>query len=214
MLIDRRKLPGELIQVPRISITWPLVSAALVIGLTVGFWKGSDRTRATLNFSMLAAGVVGGLLGAYYVWAGLKTNADLRQETLEQERINTAFDFVRRWNDPHLGRLRRRWRKLMRLFDGPNAPDVKTHLNNVDHLEDRTTVADVLNFFEEIGYAVDAGVADEKTLRAIFEGIVFKYYRLLYPWISQEQERSGRPAFAYFERLRNRWIADQSLTDR
>jgi hypothetical protein len=209
--INRQKQPGEIIEITRLSITWPIVAAAILIVLTIIFWRGQERTRETLRFFVIASGVAGGLLSAHYVWSGLRTNADLRVKELQQERVTTAMTLVARWNDPGLGELRKRWRELMRSFEAENGPDPKKVLT--EDTDKRTTVADVLNFFEEVGYAVDAGVADEETLKAIFSGIVQKYYRLLYPWIASIQETQARPAYAYFEKLRNRWVtAEQTKT--
>lgn len=74
-----------------------------------------------------------------------------------------------------------------------------------DNIEIRTVVADVLNFFEEMGYAAKSGAADLQTLEP-FSGLAVDYYRTTQAWIHYRQKET-QDGWKEFE-----WLCDQWKT--
>jgi hypothetical protein len=198
------KKPGQVIQVPRFSVTWSFVAALSVIFLTALYYWGDQRRQDTLEFFIWASGVCGGLLSAYYVWEGLKTTVAQREELRKERSIDEALTFICRWNDPGLARTRERWRKLGREIAESNVQNLPEFV--AADMERRTVVADVLNFYEEMAYAARRGTADITTLRELFDTVVLDYYETYRPWVAHRRKADGKPtAWEHLEWLYDQW---------
>lgn len=195
---------GTAVRIPSISIGYSALTVGLLILVTLVFHFGDQTTKDTLNFFVLAGAFAVGGLGVYYVYATLKAGLEQRREALQEQRRNMALLFIRRWNDPNLGQLRRDWRNLVDslLSDPSGVPALLS-----GDIAKRTVVADVLNFFEEMGYAARDGSADLETLRALFRGVCLRYYTATRPWIDYRRKES-KNAWSQFEWLCDQWKAD------
>jgi hypothetical protein len=194
------RILGKVIQVPEfpVNITWLVVLA--VIGITAWFWKGSKDVRETLNFFVLAGALAGGVVSAFYLWAGVKTAILQRRQSADERRIEFALQFLARYNDPAMARLLRRWRQLSDEMDASAHGLVVLIQHDIPR---RTIIADLLNFFEEMGYAAYSKAADLPTLQAVFKSVALDCYERTTPWI-KNRRATNRHAWKNVE-----WLCDQ-----
>jgi hypothetical protein len=199
---EEERLAGSVAKIPTISVGVSFLAAVGVAILTLMFYRGSKDTRDTLNFFVLAGALAGGVVSAFYLWAGVKTTIAQRHAAAAEQKIQFALQFLTRWNDPDMGKLRREWRELMAEIEA--AP--KGIVVLIEHdMPKRTIVADVLNFFEEMGYAARSDAADLATLRQSFHYLSLTYFRLTRPWIEFRRSPVGAgTAWSNFE-----WLCDQ-----
>lgn len=203
--------PGTIVTIPAVSIGVSLLVVAFVVLVTLLFWAAPDKhEQDTLTFFLAAGGLGGGIASAYYAWAALKASFTQRQQALREQRRTAehqkaaaALEFGRRWNDPNLAPLRKSWRAIADTME-KDPSGVRALLEH--DIDKRTVVADVLNFFEEMGYAVRSGAADSRTLAGQFSFIAAKYLRVARPWIEFRRKESAK-AWAEFE-----WLCDQWKT--
>lgn len=187
-------------QIPPVHVGWPFVAVTGTAALTMWYWFGSEDTRATLEFGVLTGAVAAGVLSAHYVWLGLKTSIQQRNEILAEEKVKLALRFLSRWNAGALADLRRDWLEVLdQLERDPNAAVAALQ----GDISRRATIAAVLNFCEEMGHAAHSGAADITTLEKLFKGLCLKYYRVTRPWIELRRGDNAR-AWREFE-----WLCDQ-----
>jgi hypothetical protein len=202
------RAPGTVVTIPPVNVGVSVLAVAFTVLVTLLFWASTDtHEHETLTFLIAAGALAGALASAHYAWAALKATLQQRDEVLneqkaaaEKQKVAAALLFVQRWNDPNLATLRKDWRELADTLE--KDPSRVPELLKVD-IAKRTVVADVLNFFEEMGYAVRSGAADPKTLGVIFDFVALKYYRVARPWIEFRRRESAK-AWSEFE-----WLCDQ-----
>lgn len=193
--------PGEIFRL-EIPLTLSIVLILAVVALTVmyAWW---DDARGPIKFFGAAAGVAAGVLSAFYIGRALKVTIEQRDHQLIERKIEKAFEFAHRWNDPSFAEFRSDWRRVLQELQKANPNQV---CNILEDAEKRTVVADVLNFFEVMGYAVRSGVADLTTLQKIFRRMVEDYYAAVQPWIDHRRREKAHPTlYEHFEWLRNQW---------
>jgi len=194
--------PGQILKV-QIPIT---VSVIVVLGVIVMTWLYAHKpnSRPTIAFLGAGMGVAAGVVSAFYVGKALKITIEQRARDLTDQKIARAFAFLERWNDPNFATLRSEWRKVLDEFEGRGSDALCAELQK-SH-ERRTVVVDVLNFFEELSYAGQSGVADLSTLKALFRTILERYFSALKPWIEKHRNDKHQPtAYEHFEWLRDQW---------
>lgn len=202
--IDREeaKLLGSVIRVPKFSIGVASLATLAVAVLTLTFWRGSQQTRDTLTFFVLAGALAGGGVSAFYVWAGVKTAILQRQATAREHKILFALDYLTRWNNPEMGDLHRNWRQLTGEIER-NPGGIVALIK--DDLDKRTTTVNIMNFFEEAGYSARSGLADLPTLKACLGALAVRSFKITRPWIDYRRESDRvSTAWNHFE-----WLADQ-----
>lgn len=193
--------PGTIGTLPAVPIYVSVLTAVGVAAL-IGAYAQWPTQRKTLEFAVLATGVAGGLLGAYYVWLGLKTTFQQREATRKEEQIRTAFRYVERLNDPRMAQVRATFRAVVKECR-ENKCDIIQLMQKDDGK--RTAAADVTNLMEEIGYATKSGVADRDTIQEHVAGVVIGYFVVLRPWVDHlRHDRNRGKILEHFE-----WLYDQ-----
>jgi hypothetical protein len=104
-------------------------------------------------------------------------------------RAAVALRFVERWNDPTLAPFRTDWHKLYDEFKTLTAPQVVERLKSDQITRDKVT--DVLNFFEEVSYAVKTNAADRILLEELLGDTIREYFSIALPWV--KERRKTRP---------------------
>ena len=93
---------------------------------------------------------------------------------------------------------------LLKEISGKGDSEACTLLANDEHK--KTVAADVLNFFEELAFAVRSGFADNETLKKIHRGLALHYYSVISPWINRiRKDNHQQTAYEHFEWLRDAW---------
>lgn len=194
--------PGEILrlEVP-ISVSVTLILAVAILTIVYSMWTDA---RSTIKFLGASIGVAAGVLSAYYIGRGLRVTIEQRDRALTDEKISRAFGLLSRWNDPNFAELRKKWRVLLEEIEGKTDDQVCEVI--APHIDKRTVIADVLNFYEEMGYAARSGVVDLETLKQLFKSIVIRYYTSIRPWIEKyRKEKHQETAFEHFEWLKKQW---------
>jgi hypothetical protein len=192
--------PGTIGQIPAFRIFVSIVALTAVAGLTVRY-AFYPQNRETLEFFVLTLGVAGGLLGAYYVWIGLRDNYAQKEAERQDRKLRMALRYVERANDPALADVRRKWRDVIRECR-ENKADICELMKD---MEKRTATADITNLLEEVAYATRAEIADAETIKQHIAGQVLNYYQVLRPWVDLRRKEAGRPKI--LEHLE--WLYDQ-----
>jgi len=194
--------PGEIFKL-QFPVTVSLLLLIAILLLTAGFiWVPNWRSQ--IEFFGISAGVGAGILSAYYVGRGLQITIEQRDKALSDEKISRAFSIAARWNEPNLARTREQWRRLLDEIEGKDAAEVCDILNRDPHK--KAVAADVLNFFEEVGYAARSGVIDMGTLKNVHRSLVIHYFSTILPWIEKIRRDKHQPtAYEHFEWLSDQW---------
>lgn len=194
--------PGEILRL-EIPLTLSIILIVAVTALTISYALWADA-RPTIRFLGIATGVAAGVLSAFYIGRGLKITIEQRDQALTDQKISRAFGFLRRWNDPNFAYLRKQWRALLEELEGKTDDQICEIIRS--SLENRTVIADVLNFFEEMAYAARGGIADLATLKQICGTIVVRYFEAIRPWLARYRTDKHQPtAYEHFEWLSGQW---------
>lgn len=194
--------PGEIMKL-EVPVTASILLFIAIVLLTFLYIKEATW-RPGIKFFGASAGIAAGVLSAFYVGRGLKITIEQRDRLLADDAISRAFVFVQRWNDPNFASLRSDWRELLDEIEGKTGTEICSTLKG-NHKK-RTTVADVLNFFEEMSYAAKSGVANEETLRLLLPSVVERYFSAIWPWVERLRTDRHQPTlYEHFEWLRNKW---------
>ncbi|PYU48167.1 MAG: hypothetical protein DMG48_21220 [Acidobacteria bacterium] len=197
---QRGEQPGQILKV-QVPVTASLLLLLAVTALTL-LYVFEQNWRHEIEFFGISTGVAAGLLSAFYVGQALKITIEQRDRALTDDKIARAFSFALRWNDPNFAQLRADWRAVLDELDAKTDDEICDFIRG-EH-KNKTVVADVLNFFEEMSYAAKSGVADTLTLRNIFRSIGVRYYTSLSPWIDRYRKDKHQPtAYEHFQWLTN-----------
>lgn len=93
-------------------------------------------------------------------------------EDLRQRRIDHALTFVVRWNSMDFNLIRREVHVFLEEKSTRSAEYSQLHVLVHSNKEIRGHVHYILNYFDELGLAVDAGVADPDLIYRYFHSIV------------------------------------------
>lgn len=178
------------------------VAAVAIVVLTGLYAVGSTDQRAILNFMVLAAAVVGGVIGALFVGAGLRLSVIQRAMLRQEQRAHTALGYLKRWNDPSFFALKNEARQILRQLRDDPAGGLQT-LESDFHR--RAVLADFLNFFEEVGFAAKSGAADSDMLAELFRTSCNSYYSAAARWIAAKRSAGSPAALSNFEWLHERF---------
>jgi hypothetical protein len=195
MLIDRI---GEL----KIPMNVVVIVCVLVAGLIAAYvlWP-TGRDIVTFSGAGIGAGAL--TLTAFYTARALHVAIKQTESVLKYEKIQRALKYSERWNDPNFGDLRAKWRTLVKEVDGKPPNEICSILED---LVKRTVAVDILNFFEEMSYAVKTGVVDDDILRKLFKSVCIHYFSCIQAWIVEYRQKKNQPlAWEHFEWLKNIW---------
>lgn len=199
---EKQLSPGGILTL-KIPVTASVILTIAVVVLTY-LYATRESWRSTITFFGAAAGIAAGILSAFYVGRGLRITIEQRDKALKDDKISRAFVLAQRWNEPNLARVREDWRALLEEIDEKNEHEVCEILHGDHHK--KAIAADVMNFFEEVGYAVRSGVADIETLKNTHRSIVVHYYSTISPWINKiRRDEHQQTAYEHFEWLRDQW---------
>ena len=178
----------------RFPITFTAIVVAAVAVLTAAFYFATGSFTDTVIFLAAAAAAGGTITTAFYVARTL--NLYIRQESRRRDREEAldergkkerALRYGERWNDPSLFYVRDVCRALFELRGKPQDEIIKLAE------EKKTNIIHLLNFLEEISFAIDRNLVDIDLVRGQFEGIVHSVWQLLLPWVTKfrtDQNRS------------------------
>ena len=195
-------------------VTFSIITTLLVIALTWTFYYHTNGgLKETLVFFAAVVTAGGQITASFYtaraLAATLKINqensvrasktdiAEAAREVLVQRRAALAYG--RRYNDPSMYHVRDAFRSIV------------SHEGSVDDLvrfaeEKATNVIHILNFLEEIAFAIREGVADERLLRNQFQVVVVQGWLRLVPWITKHRDaRRSTEIWEDLEKLYDRW---------
>lgn len=193
----------------RFPITITAILLVVVVGLSVVFYLVTSSWRETLIF-LAAATAAGATVGTAF-YSARTLNIALQKEDKIRERESSldtlarkqrAMAYAERFGEPGMHYLRDICRQVYDLRGSPPEA-VQTFANNASN---KTNVTNMLNFFEEMGFAIEAELVDTDLLRDQFCGVVTSVFQILRPWIEQERVNRGRPnIWIKVERLNGDW---------
>jgi Domain of unknown function (DUF4760) len=184
------------------------ITASVVLGiaavLAIILFVYCPKDREAEKFGIEAITLTAGALSAYYIGQGLKETVIQREESLKGGRIAVSCRFIERWNSPQTMAMKQDFREIIDSGKAHTAQFVEDLLER-DKAK-RTTVVEVLNFFEEASLSANKKLADDETLRAFFKGMLNGYYATLSPWIKAYRASTARPMmWIELERMHTRW---------
>jgi hypothetical protein len=169
---------------------FPSVLLIIAVAIVTFVFHRCPAWRETMTFAIAAGALSAGALAAYYIGRGLSQTIQQRSESLSQEKIARAFEFLRRWNDPSLLQIKANFREIIESGKAHVAEEVERVIQN-DRAK-KNAVVEILNFFEELAIAVHTGVADNDTLYRGFRGPLGEYYATLREWIQRHRSSKAR----------------------
>lgn len=196
--------PGHLFEV-KFPVTYSVVIAIIIIVMAVGYWFVAKDVEKTALF--FAAAVTAGAVVTSTFFTARTLQAFIRQASERRQRENDldnfgmrlrAMAYGERWNDATMFHVREVCRAALdEVAEGGNIIEVtKGKETNVSHL---------LNFFEEIGLAIDDSLADEELLRRQFSGLITPLWRTLFPWVQIRRKKFNDDSL---------WVKVQWLSER
>jgi hypothetical protein len=190
------KLPGELWEwrpTFRFTIGLVLFSGATV--LSIAYWR-NPTWRDEIKFIGAALGVAGGLQSAYYAQRSLRNN-------VEEKRLSVACEYFEKFYGPENKAMREKWREISEEIRGLRAHEVLRVIG--DDPEKRITVSDILNHWEQVGYAAKRERIDVRAASDLMGSVIRRTYEILQPWLEEHRRQAGQPtAWEHFQ-----WIYEQ-----
>ena len=181
-----------------ISVNWLVGVLLAAVALVAFYIWGPDAWHQTLVFIAAVLAATGAFLNA-------ANGLEARGTQSERARQELAIRFVEKWIDPQFHHCKKSgWAILMFFKENPAIAAQLAHIN--EDATRRANLADVLNHFELLGIAVDAGIADEKTAKRFYRTMTNHYWHLTAEYIKKRRAESGHTRlFQEFEALATRW---------
>jgi TorA maturation chaperone TorD len=194
--------PGELAIVQfRVTVQ---ILAGLVVALFGLLFYYLSSYRTLVAFVAAAIAGAAGAVSAYYAAKSLAATTVQNAEAVERKKLDSAFQFIQRWNDPAFSETKRHWRSVLAEMRKKTPQDIFSVL--ADDVQKRSTVQDILNPLEELGLAVRMGAVDEEAVKDAFGLMVEEYYNVFGGWIEIVRKDYHSPGlYREFEWLRNSW---------
>lgn len=200
------RAPDHLFEV-RFPITFASAAGAVALGLTGAYYAVTYSLPQSAIFLGAAATAAGTVTTAYFTARTLQTMMRQERERRRREDDLDAFGkrerslrYGERWNNPSMYYVRDVCRGILERASEVDISDA-THGRE-------TNVIHLLNFFEEVGYAIDHELADETLLRHQFSGLIPTVWRTLEPWVRSRRARlNDDRMWEKAERLAQRWRA-------
>src|SRR5579871_2132956 len=156
-----------------------LIAVVVVLIFAVGgpFLVYFHQTYPSLRASMVLGK---DLFIGFGTVAGILLAAENLRRAAVSARTSVALRLVERWNDPKTAGLWTRWHELHHELTGKSESDVVSMVSK----DDQSTVADVLNFLEEIATSVNTKAADDRQIWLALGPTIMEYFDTLLPWRS------------------------------
>ena len=193
----------------RFPVGLTVIASVAVIVLSGAFYYLSSSWKETLIFFAAAVAAAAMVATAFYTARTLnmvlkKEDAlRAREDKLDElDRKKRALGYSERWGVPGMHYARDACRQVYE-HRGKTAAEIIQFANNMTV---KNNIINTLNFFEELAFSLEAGLADRVLLRDAFCGIVLEVFSILKPWIDQERITRGRPnIWIKVEGLYNSW---------
>ena len=181
----------------------------IVFALTGLYGYSNGSVDDTLLFLAIAATAGGTILTANYSARALTTALGREQTMAEREQAldllgmkQRAMRYAERWQDPHMHYGRDTCRKTYEMVGRPAVDIIAFGENSAN----KTNLTNMLNFFEELSFAVDHSLADEELAREQFSGIISTVFSILKPWIDHVRATRQKPRiWIELESLNTKW---------
>ena len=180
------------------SVNWLVGIWAVALILIGAFIFGYDAWRPTLIFTAVVLGGTGAVIAA--------ANAlDSRAPRVQQAKIAVSLDLIYRWNDPNFLDAKKKGRDFL----GGLGKQVAVEEQNKYIQEEQILLGnllEVLNFFEVLSAAIQAGIADEEFAKRFFSHIVSRWWYASEAYIKlRRAERQNLQIFEELEWLFKKW---------
>ena len=189
----------------RFPVRFTIIITVVVVVLTGTFYVISVDIKETMVFFGVATAGGGIIVAAFYT--GRTLNLYLQQEfrlRAREEALDEvgkkehALRYGERWNNPSMYPVRDVCRNIFEQR-GKSKDELTKFIES-----NKTHAIHLLNFFEEIAYAIDNGLVDIDLMREQFRGIIIDTWQILEPWIGDRRIVRARPEL---------WDAVQNLYD-
>ena len=141
------------------------------------------------------------MFGLAFIGVGVYTLAFYKVREIRSGQTVRAGEFISRWNSPDFMRI------SSMLFDLEQIDRIR-HAEGLDELsrEEFNSTIVLLNFFEEMGLAIESRIVAESLLERYFAQTATELFKVLYPLIETiRKERRNSSIFVNYEKLVGRW---------
>lgn len=178
------------------------ITSALVVAYHLYASTSLENSAIFLGAAVTACGVI---ITAYYASRTLRAMIQQdfkrrqREDHLDQRgRKERSLRYGERWNDPSMYHVRDVFRAL--IDDAANG-DIMEMIKGKE-----TNVIHLLNFFEELEFSIEHGLAEQELLKQQFSGLMPIVWRTLSPWIAARRRIFNDDGlWEKVEILNNRW---------
>ncbi len=176
-----------------------VVYILLAIGLTF-LCHFRQEQRRTVVFLAAALGAVGAI-------GQIRATASQNRTEVEHRRIlsiDVSFRYMAQWNDPSFRAILPDASDGLRSIAGKAPEQMQATLEA--NARERNALTSVFNSFEDIGFAVRTGYADNASLCQYFSEPALRYFRTAKPWLEYYRLQTGRRGvYEHFEWLYQNW---------
>jgi hypothetical protein len=140
----------------------------------------------------------------------LRYAMNVRNEEDNMRKLKYAFEITENWHKPEMAKMVNKSKMFLIEWDeyikeNQNDPKVFNQKLN-DNEESRTALMAILNYFEHISILMDAGFADEKTIKKAFSHLFQQYLLKTESYIKYRQEtENSKKIFMYFLKYAKMW---------
>jgi len=181
----------------------------IVIVLAALYFYITRSLENTFIFASASAAAAGTILAAFYsariLSLNLEQNTRSRIEYLSNidlKKKEIAIGYAARWTDPHMQKSRKTCREIANLR-GHSLEQIKVFL---DSEEKQSDVFHLLNFFEEMGTAIDHEMVDSSILKDLYREPLAFVWESLQLWVEDyKKEHLLSYAWNATEKLYQTW---------
>lgn len=176
------------------------VLLAIVVGIAISVYHKNEDLRPTLEFAGAVIGGSAAVFGAFYAFLMASSSA-------AQKRRERSFQLIDQLNDLEMLHQRIRLAAKLEKQDPGDRPSF------IRNEADREAVANhVLGIFEDLAFAIDANIADEKMLFKSLCFMVPYYWDLFQSFIMSERVQcKDDQLWENMDRLAKAWTNSKSL---
>ena len=192
----------------RITLPPKLIVIMLIVwGAFVAAFIFFSAHRGIIIFGASSLGALSALAGAIYLARGLILTAQQQEDAMRQRKIENAWQYLERWNNPQYHYVKMAGVKVIRINETEKPEAVTAKINEDETF--RSNVADLLNFFEEIAIGVSMGAVNEDPLKRAFRGLLNLYCMALQDFIEERRKKFNNPRiYNEIENLHKRWSSN------
>ena len=163
------------------------------------------RIAEAAKFFLLVAGAGFVAVTVYCHWKTLFLNVKQTEYQIDSEKKRFALELVRRWDSDNMAKKRYYYRDIRSLRRNKSDGDIIDLIN--EDPNQRNSILDIANYFEDVQQSIKNDIADEEILEYSLKPLLQSIKKTYEPWFDdlKEADPEDYDQFKPFLELLHKW---------